>query len=408
MGFCVMRRAKLYPVQAVMGALLAALAIFAALAFVPARAQDVDAMKVAALLMVQGAANGFEIEIGDAARDGNDIILRQVELQVEQGDTPETFAEVRLQNVRALASGGYMIGQVSLPRSDVATPDGTWSMGGWALREVLLPPAEDKSAFAFYSQSFEMQPSVFTGNDGKIGIQIGRVLWTSSPFVKGRALTTKLEPFDIMIDPAATPQVGNVPSEAFHSLGKIQMRIAADGSWRDTDGRSTVTTSVDVRNVGKLGLAFDLSGLTAARFHEMQKLFVGLQAKGAATASNVDFAALAEFGQVVKLHGFSLRFDDASATGRALDEAAKKNNQTRAQYVAQLKAMVPMFVAMLNDPKFSTQASAAVSTYLDNPKSIEIKLQPAQPATLFELGMLGMTAPQAVVRRLAPQITANK
>ena len=368
-------------------------------------AQAVDAKHLAALLIVHAGANGLEIEIADAVTVGNDVILRNVEIETEPKETK--FAEVRLEDVRPLPRGGYMIGRLSVPAMQQSGPGGTWSIGALTFANILLPPQEDKAAPALYTERFEMEASRLTTEKGAVIADVGPIRWIGQPYAPGRDMTSRLEPFAITIDKGLLgAQVGvdtdSGTVDTLRAIGgaKVKAEISGTSTWRDTDGRTTFATAVDIGDVGKLSFNIGLTGMTSDMLREVGKLGAG--------GSQSGLAALSAFGQSLKLDAFAVRFDDASYTLKAIDEGAKKANQTRAQYVAQLKAAAPMLLAALQDPKLSQQAAAAVSAYLDNPKSLEIGLKPPKGVTFLDLGLAAMTAPQTIARRLNVQVTANK
>ena len=366
-----------------------------------ATAQAVDAKQLAALLIVHAGANGLEIEIADAETVGNDVFLRNVE--IETGPQATTFAEVKLVDVSALPGGGYMIGRLSVPTTQKPGPGGMWSIGAMTFGNILVPPQENKAAPALYTERFEMEASRLTTEKGAVITDIGPIRWIGQPYAPGREMTSRLEPFVITFDKSqfgVDTETSTV--DTLRAIGgpKLKAVISDTSTWRDTDGRTTFATAVDIGEVGKLSFNLGLTGMTADVLREVSKVGAGGSKRGLDT--------LSAFGQLLKLDAFSVRFDDASYTRKALDEGAKKANQTRAQYVAQLKAAAPMLLAALQDPKLSQQAAAAVSTYLDNPKSLEISLKPPKGVTLLDLGLAAMTAPQTIARRLNVQVTANK
>ena len=142
-------------------------------------AQAVDAKHLAALLIVHAGANGLEIEIADAVTVGDDVILRNVEIETEPKETK--FAEVRLEDVRPLPRGGYMIGRLSVPAMQQSGPGGTWSIGALTFANILLPPQEDKAAPALYTERFEMEASRLTTEKGAVIADVGPIRWIGQP-----------------------------------------------------------------------------------------------------------------------------------------------------------------------------------------------------------------------------------
>lgn len=374
---------------------LAALCFYLAI-LVPAVAQPVDPMKFAFLLMEQGTANGMKFDIGEAKSDGKDVILRQIKFNDGQ-----KYDELRLENVRALANGGYMIGRIAMPASKVDTGDGVWSLGAWSLSEILVPSTQDKKSPAFYWQTFEMQPSHFVDRSRKMTVGIGRQRWVSSPYAAGQLLKSQFEPFDVTFDARAWPVAHGLLPE-FMS-GPMTLEVAGEGSWRDSDGFSSFVTTLNLKDFGKLGIKLELSGLTSGSLREL-----GAAAAVPNPLAGAGMANVIDIGQNLKLHGFSMRYDDTAFARKSIDASAKKSGQSRAQFVAQAKEMVPMMLAGLGDPKLTADASTAVAAFLDNPKSLELKLQPTAPVPLMDSGLPAMTNPQSMARRFGLSVTANR
>ena len=70
--------------------------------------------------------------------------------------------------------------------------------------------------------------------------------------------------------------------------------------------------------------------------------------------------------------------------------------------------MLPFVLAQLNNSELTTQATQAVSAYLDNPKSIRIVAEPAQPVP-FALIMAGaMSNPADLTKTLSVKVYANE
>ncbi len=97
-----------------------------------------------------------------------------------------------------------------------------------------------------------------------------------------------------------------------------------------------------------------------------------------------------------------------SLTGKVLDYVARQQGMKAKDIANQAKAIVPFGMAQLNNPELTKQVTAAVSTYLDNPKSIEIAARPASPVP-FALIMAGaMSNPQDLTKTLGVGVKANE
>jgi hypothetical protein len=108
------------------------------------------------------------------------------------------------------------------------------------------------------------------------------------------------------------------------------------------------------------------------------------------------------------LVGMSLRFDDASIATKALDLMSKRMGQPKDALIAQAKGMAPILFMQLQDPEFSSVATKALSDFLDNPKSLEIKMAPGAPVPVAQIIASGMAAPATLVKQLGLTVVANQ
>ncbi|MGO4839515.1 hypothetical protein AB4144_45450, partial [Rhizobiaceae sp. 2RAB30] len=177
------------------------------------------------------------------------------------------------------------------------------------------------------------------------------------------------------------------------------------GSWQPTDGRLALDQyDITVDKAGTLGLTFDIGGYTPDFINSMQDM----QKKMAETGGDASSQGLAMLGllQQLTFNSTSIRFDDDSLTGKVLDYVAAQQNAKPADIANQAKALLPFMLATLNNPEFTTQATQAVTTYLDGPKSLQISAEPSAPVP-FAVIMAGAmsSSPQDLVKTLGVSIT---
>jgi hypothetical protein len=119
--------------------------------------------------------------------------------------------------------------------------------------------------------------------------------------------------------------------------------------------------------------------------------------------------------QQLSFNGATIRFDDASLTGKILDYVAKQQGQKREDVVNLAKAMLPFALMQVQLPDLAAAISPAVNTYLDDPRSIEIKATPPQPVPFAMIGGAAMASPndpgataKALWSMLGVTVTANQ
>lgn len=125
------------------------------------------------------------------------------------------------------------------------------------------------------------------------------------------------------------------------------------------------------------------------------------------TSGSVDSEQAMEVLAGLSLQSLSLTYMDNSLASRILDSAAQMQGVDRDQYVNQLAAALPFFLAALRNPDFQTKVADAIGAFLKNPQSLKIELKPEAPVSGAEIMGLVGTAPQALPDRLNASITAN-
>jgi hypothetical protein len=95
----------------------------------------------------------------------------------------------------------------------------------------------------------------------------------------------------------------------------------------------------------------------------------------------------------------TLRYDDKSLAGRVMDELAKQQGITREDYANQIAGALPFLLAALNNPEFQNQVAGALGTFLKQPQSLTVKLQPAAPISGQEIMEVLGSAPQTLPDR---------
>jgi hypothetical protein len=77
------------------------------------------------------------------------------------------------------------------------------------------------------------------------------------------------------------------------------------------------------------------------------------------------------------------------------------------QMADSLKAMTPIMLAQLNIPELQNAVSAAVNTYLDDPKSFTVTAAPGKPVPLPMIMGAAMGAPTTLPQVLGVKVSAN-
>ncbi|ANM09985.1 MULTISPECIES: hypothetical protein [unclassified Rhizobium] len=193
------------------------------------------------------------------------------------------------------------------------------------------------------------------------------------------------------------------------ALQHVQGDITMKGAWELAPGTIDISEfAFDFTNVGKLNLGFKISGYTMAFMKSMQDAM-----KESETNPNKEQSqqalGLAMLGlmQQLSFEAAQVRFDDASITKRALDYAGSQQNMSGKQMADSLKAMTPIMLAQLNIPELQNAVSAAVNTFLDDPKSLTVKAAPEKPVPFPTIVGAAMGAPNTLPQVLGVKVSAN-
>lgn len=176
---------------------------------------------------------------------------------------------------------------------------------------------------------------------------------------------------------------------------KIRLDVAASGNWDDKTGRLDIPElAIAAADVGTLKIAATVDGLTPAVVEEMKK-------------AEADQAKQMELLQSLSVVRLSLRWEDASLTGRVLDMQAKQQGVDSKTYARQIKLLVPALVSMIGNKDFETKIVAATGVFLDQPKSLTVAARPKAPVPVGQIIGAAMVAPQSLPTVLGAEVSAN-
>ena len=191
---------------------------------------------------------------------------------------------------------------------------------------------------------------------------------------------------------------------------QLSGEMTMSGSWEIAPGTMTIDEyALDLKDVGRLNMAFSFSGYTLNFIQSMQEA-VKAQAANPNKEQADQAAGLAMLGLMQQLSFVSaeVSFEDASITKRAIDYAAGEQGMTGEQLSQTIKGMVPLMMAQLNVPELQNAVSAAVNAYIDNPKNFTISAAPAKPVPFPMIMGAAMGAPNTIPQVLGVTVTANE
>ena len=194
--------------------------------------------------------------------------------------------------------------------------------------------------------------------------------------------------------PGAVFQGGDNP---LAMAGYDALELAIDGTsiatYSDEEVGFDLEMRLDGRDIGRLIVELGADGIPLALF-------------GALDTEAPDPDALLPYAEGISLKRARFRFEDASLTARLLALMAEAENTDVASFVADGTQGLDAMLAGTLDPAHARQVSAALTAYLNEPKSITFALAPSQPVHFAQI-MAMVQDPAALIELLQMSVTAN-
>ncbi len=382
----------------------------AALAFAsPAFA--LDGADLVAKLNAAYAPSGATIAYDNVTVDGTTVTLEGTKV-VTTGPQSQTIniGEVTLEGVEEQDDGGYYVETASLPDVDVKEAEGEISAKDMQIGGLSIPGNPNGGTIddMLIYETASTGPITFIAK-GKTVFSMDGSEANMTALDGGKGFDFDASFNNLKADLSDVEDAKT--KDALQKLGLLQVngQVTMKGSWMvDTGNMKLDQFTFDFANVGKLNLGFDISGYTLQFLKSLQDAMKTAEANPNSEQAN-QAMGLAMMGlmQQLTFNSAEIRFEDATITKRALDYVGGQQGVPGDQFAQSLKAMVPIMMAQLNVPELQNQVSAAVNTYLDNPKSLTIRAKPANPVPVPMIAGAAMGAPNTLPQVLGVTVTAN-
>jgi hypothetical protein len=362
--------------------------------------------KINALYGVQGG----KIEAASTTVDGANVKLIGVTVSAAGMDGKSfPIGDVTLENVEE-GDEGYTIEKIAFSDINTTQEGATITATGMSIGGVYIPnePKPGTVDSMMLYENFTVGPvtvstqgkQVFSleGAEGNLTAAEDQSKFDFDATVSG-----------INVDMTAAPDPK--AQEAITALGlqNVKGEVTMKGSWTVVDGKFEMSEyAFDFDNVGRLDINFSMSGYTLDFIKAMQDAVKAAEANPdkAAGQQAMGMAMMGLMQQLI-YNGASIRFDDAGITAKALEFAGKQQGVDGKQMAQSLKGMLPMMLGAMNMPDLQKQIEAAANAYLDDPKSLTVSANPAQPLAAPQIMGAAMGDPANLVKTLNVQVTAN-
>ncbi|GAA3077498.1 hypothetical protein GCM10010520_25800 [Rhizobium viscosum] len=341
--------------------------------------------------------------------DGTTVTLKSVSY-TPKGAKPFPVGDITLSGVEEQDDGSYYIEGTTFEDVD-STADGvTVTAKDLSLGGITVPakPGDDSPDTMLWAENLHTGALKVVKDGAEVFSMLeGDVNSTLREDESGFDFDGAFKGMKFDLSKASDPQT----KEAIEKLAlqHIQGDVSLKGSWDLEPGTIDLSDiSFDFTNVGKLQFGLKMSGYTLAFGKSMAQAFEQSEANpNKEEAQQALGLAMLGLAQQLTFDSAQIRFEDASITKRALDYAGSKQNVSGQQMADSLKAMTPIMLAQLNIPELQNAISAAVSTFLDNPKSLTIKATPDKPVAFPMIVGAAMGAPNTVPQMLGVKVSAN-
>ncbi|WP_269582561.1 hypothetical protein [Roseibium sp. Sym1] len=366
----------------------------------PALAFDPTGSDVAdAFLNLLDAEDGTVESYGSVDGSGGTVTISDIVVTKDGDDDGRvTIATTTLTDGAVQDDGRLKLGSLALENLQLTADDGGMSLARLSVTDLLLPSAKEMGAdtppVGPGYKTLEATSIEILNEDGKLA-NVARI--SSSIDAMDGDLPTGGQ-FSVTGATVDVKQLQSEETKTLTDLGyeTLTVDLAGSGKW-DPDAATLVISEmkIDAKDAASLSLSLSLGGVT-------REVITELNAK-----SDKPEEAMALL-QNVTIENAKIRLDDASLTGRVLDQEAKKAGVETPQYVAGLTGSLPLMLGMLQNKELEGQVAQAVTQYLTTPGSLELKAAPSAPVPLSQIMGTAMLAPQMIPQILSVGITANQ
>ncbi|ESW68397.1 hypothetical protein X773_29230 [Mesorhizobium sp. LSJC285A00] len=355
------------------------------------------------------AVQGVDITWTGVTGDNSSMVLQGVSVKPAAEKESLPIGDVKLEGVTE-ANGGFDVATITTSAFEHSKDGVTLNLTPFVIHDANIPAegATGPLGSMMIYKSAELENLTVKVAD-KTAFSVDGLAVQITPPADGKAMefsatTEKFNADLTLVDDAKS-------KEAIEALGyqNISGNIEIGGTWQPSDGKMDLSKyDISVENAGTLGMTFGLGGYTVDFVKSLQEMQKKMAAQPEGADNSAQGMALLGLLQQLSFNSASIRFDDDSLTGKVLEYVGKQQGMSGKDIANQAKAIVPFGMAQLNNPELTAEVTAAVSKYLDDPKSLEISAEP--PAAVpFALIMAGaMSNPADLTKTLGVHVKANE
>lgn len=383
-------------------------ALLSATALQSAHAWEAD--EVAARYKTLLGDQGVEAEWTAARKDGDSIVLEGASFGVADVDKKANLGDLVLEDVSETDSV-YEIGRVAVEDFQQSEDDFDIALKGVSIEGLILPKEAEDAPYGGL-----MQYRRFALESARVGKNGDEPIFTLGNLVADTDLgdgANKMsfegsaESFSLDLSKLTDSREAH---EQLKEYGYEQLsgRVDMAGSWTLDDGRMQVSRyDLKLDNAGTLAITADISGYTPEFLRTLQEMQEKME-NGTEEQQQAQGLAMLGLMQQLNLHGASIRFSDASLTGKLIAYVAAQQGVKPEDVANQAKAIVPLMAGQYLGPDLTQSLAKAVTTYLDDPRNLTISIAPEEPMPFAVLMGTAMGSPEALAKQVGLQVRANQ
>lgn len=348
-------------------------------------------------------AGGAKVSVaGPVSEDGSAIVIGNLTATLARNgeSTTLTVGETRLETAEILGNGRLSLAALSMKAIAAEAADGGVNIETLRTTDTVLPSPDEVAAAGTANavsplyRTAELTGIVVEAKDsGKIPVER---IYASIDALDGDLPTAgSLEITGITLSKDDLDEEGR---KGLTDLGydQVVLSVTGTGKWLPDDGILTVEKfSISGNEVGDLTFAARINGLTREVMEQLDK-------------SQGDPEKALGLLQGLGIEHVSVDLENKSVVDRVLDKQASEAGTDRATFVSQLTGALPLLLSVLDNPEFQNKVTGALTTFLNNPKSLKAVAAPANPVPVAQLIGTVMIAPQTLPDVLGIDILANE
>ncbi len=380
-------------------------------------AYALDGNDVAKRLQARFAEQNIEIGFGKVDTDGSTVTLNDATIDIKSSQAGKLeIGTVVLNDVTEDGKGGFNIETATFQDVEKKEDKTTFSVKGIEIGKLHLVADDEQDPIVkmTYYQTIKVD-SINASEDGVEMLAMKDLYANSSAYTKGSPINVSfgIKSIDLDIeklDAARKNADGGVDApNPMLDLGynKLHIAFTSEATWEPEKGDFDLSKmEFDVKDVGKLDTTMKLGGYDVKFIAAVQQASKEISASN----ENADAAGIAMLGliQQLSIKDMSIRYDDASLTPKLLEYYGKQQGISAEDMVNQIKGIAPIMVGYLGHADFAMQATTAINTYLDDPKSLTITAKPEAPVSFALIAATATADPKKILDLLAIKIVANQ